>query len=172
MSESSDSEVQICLDGHIITINLDTSPEGATKFCRDCGAQTIDRCPSCDSPFKRRDLRRKRQYDDRRRELRIRRHDTPRLPPSYCNECSAPFPWTERKLAAITQAVESSELTPEEQQEFQDAAAEVINRTPQAEGAVQKIKKLLTKAGQGLVQATRDILVDVLSEAAKKQLGF
>lgn len=153
-------QAQVCPNGHVATSHYREHPEFGHSFCPTCGEQTIAVCPNCNWPIQ----------GDYVTDGVI---SSPRYtPPAYCHNCGAPFPWTERKLAAIAYAVEASELTPEEQQEFQDAAAEVINRTPQAEGAAQKIKNLLAKAGKGLAQATRDILVDVASEAVKKQLGF
>lgn len=153
-------QAQVCPNGHVATAHYRTHSQFRQSFCPTCGEPTITQCPNCNAPIQGAYVA----------EGII--SATSYTPPAYCHNCGAPFPWTERKLAAIAQAVEASELTAEEQQEFQDAAAEVINRTPQAEGAAQKIKKLLAKAGQGLAQATRDILVDVASEAVKKQLGF
>lgn len=74
--------MQVCRNGHVITDLLHSFPERGRGYCEQCGADTLDRCPTCG------------------------RHLTgavlvPGLvpmaasaPPSYCSHCGAAFPWT------------------------------------------------------------------------------
>ena len=38
------NQSQICLNGHIITRNINRNPELGEKYCRICGAETICEC--------------------------------------------------------------------------------------------------------------------------------
>jgi len=152
---------QVCLNGHVITASLEARPELAKKFCAKCGERTMTECRECGAPLQG--------------ELRVLPEYTAHHPyqaPFYCHNCGTAFPWTQRKLAAITIAVQASDLTAEEQGELQDAAEHILKRTPEADGAAQRVKLLLAKAGAGLGQAVRNILVEVASEAVKKQIGW
>lgn len=161
-----EAQVQVCRNGHVIVLNLAMSPEQARDHCRDCGESTLAECPNCRAPIPSGDCYQEREPDAFGRPV------THTTPPKYCTTCGHPFPWTERRLLAVAQAIEDSELSAEERETAQDAAKEIIDRTPTAEGAAQRLKHILGKAGAGAGQAVRDILVDVASEAVKKQLGW
>jgi hypothetical protein len=75
----------ICLNGHVITTGLESSPEMYAKHCDRCGRETISECPHCHA--------------------KIRGHYHPKggiglisdyVLPKFCHECGKPYPWTER----------------------------------------------------------------------------
>jgi hypothetical protein len=65
--------------------------------------------------------------------------------PSYCFNRGEQFAWSRRKL-------------------------DLMRDTPQTKVAETRFKRLIKKAGNHAYEGMRDILVDVLSEAAKKTL--
>src|SRR5271156_6684223 len=78
---------QICRQGHINTGALEDEPEKAATFCSECGAQTIQTCPKCDTPL--------------RGDHVIAGMLSPITEPAnYCYSCGAAFPWTAAKLEA------------------------------------------------------------------------
>lgn len=149
---------QICLNGHVATDMAASNPQHQQPFCDKCGEATIKSCPKCQTA--------------------IRGHyHVPGVigffeytPPSFCFNCGAAFPWTERKQqAAIELFIEESQ-DQEQQEEFRVSVEQIVKDTPQAQVASKRINRLLGKIGKESASAIRDILVDVASEAAKKIL--
>ena len=83
-SASSHDVMQVCRNGHVITDLLLGYPERGLFHCDRCGAQTLDRCPTCGEHIPG-------------------AIHVPGLPPAgsraapnYCSTCGAAFPWTIR----------------------------------------------------------------------------
>jgi hypothetical protein len=152
----------ICRNGHVVNRSARDFPQRNSKFCTDCGAAAIDACVQCRTPI--------RGYyhvpgvvsvGDRYR------------PPSFCHECGTPYPWTEEKLAAAKElALELEDLTDEEREEVVKDLDEVVRDTPRTEVAAFKLRRLLAKAGQEVAGVMKQILVEIATEAAKKQMGL
>ncbi|HEV3257641.1 MAG TPA: DUF2321 domain-containing protein [Gemmataceae bacterium] len=82
--------MQVCRNGHVITDLLRAYPERGLSHCDRCGAETLDRCPTCG------------------RELPGAvavpgpvpvGHSRP---PQYCAACGAAFPWTEQPAEPVS----------------------------------------------------------------------
>jgi hypothetical protein len=92
-------------------------------------------------------------------------------PPAFCFNCGSPFPWTETKIAGAAELLEAStDLSPWELQQFRSDLAEAAKDTPKTPAASARIKKTLTTVGASVGGAIKDIVVDILSEAAKKAI--
>jgi hypothetical protein len=83
-SASTHDVMQVCRNGHVITDLLLGYPERGLFHCDRCGAQTLDRCPTCGEHIPG-------------------AIHVPGLPPAgsrpapnYCSTCGAAFPWTIR----------------------------------------------------------------------------
>jgi DNA-directed RNA polymerase subunit N (RpoN/RPB10) len=85
---------QVCLNGHQITANYNSSPEFRKSFCAECGERTIHQCPNCNRPIKG-------EYHVDGVFAII----TTEVP-THCEHCGQPFPW-HRKKAAIRETVKS-----------------------------------------------------------------
>lgn len=144
---------QICLNGH--TISYYSSNE--SDYCPDCGAKTISKCPNCNS-----DIRGKEYVEG---VVYISEY----ILPSYCPDCGNPYPWTQSKLDAIKELIEFDEnLSNDEKSYINDNIQVLTIDTPKTTVVATKFKHYLKKAGSVTVSATRDILVEIASEAAKK----
>ena len=89
--------------------------------------------------------------------------------PSFCPDCGKPYPWTEVKLKAAQEVSDLPEdLSPEERELLKKSLDYIVRDTPQTPVAATRFKRLVAKVGKPTADAFRDILVDVLSEAAKK----
>ncbi len=53
---------------------------------------------------------------------------------------------------------------------MRDSLDDIVRDTPKTTVAATRFKRILAKAGTGAGQAFRDILVDVISETAKKMI--
>ena len=148
---------QICLNGHVITNNLEESPEFTERFCSTCGKPTITTCQSC------------------RKRIRGSHHEqgvigywSPELP-MFCPECGKAYPWTESKLLALKETVELAEgLTLDEKAEMNKSLETIVTNGPGLQPAAIKYRNLAKKAGVAVADATKQIIVEIASEAVKK----
>jgi hypothetical protein len=150
---------QACLNGHAVTGSLTRSPEFAAKHCKDCGEPTISACPKCNKPIRG---QYKNFYGSRGWQV-----------PSYCHECGAAYPWTERKAAALAEAIdELDELTAEDREKLKQSIPDVVNDTLKTQTAASRFRKGINKAGQMGGKLLSDLLVKVASEAAITLMGL
>ena len=157
MEEGYYDVMQVCENGHQITSLARSAPELTERYCRRCGAKTITACPKCN--------RNVRGYSEGYM-------STTGLPvPAFCHACGQPYPWTEKKLAAARELAEEIEgLNLEEVETLKGSLDDLIRETPKTPVAAVRFRKLLAKAGAHTAQTFRDILVDIVSEAAKKAI--
>lgn len=176
MSRTSPSHydvAQVCLNGHMVNDATQSRPQLSKRFCPDCGAETITQCRRCSQP------------------IQGALHSTStvggsaylRTPPttrqwitragvrSYCHACGKPYPWTSARIdAAKALARELDELSDADKLMLQSSIDDLVTDSPRTTVAVVRFKKLGAKMGKQATDALRDILVDVMSEAAKKQI--
>lgn len=150
---------QICRNGHMVTSSVETSPELGSKFCAQCGVETITTCMSCNAKI------RGHYYV----EGVVSLMETP--VPGFCHECGSAYPWTEAKLTAAKDLTdELDELNEDEKTKLKGTLDDLVRDTPQTEVAAIRFKKVMAKVGGSAASAMRDIIVDVVSETAKKAL--
>jgi len=93
--------------------------------------------------------------------------------PRFCYQCGQPYPWTQERLQAAGQLAEELEgLSEQERDVLKKSLNELVQDTPATEVAALRVKKVLRKAGEAGAEIFKKILVDVLSETAKKALGM
>lgn len=150
---------QICPNGHVINDVSERFPQFNKKFCEMCGEETLTECPNCSTA------------------IRGSYHSEGRLsvsdysPPAYCYSCGSALPWTELKIqTAIELATESDNLSPEEIEKFEDTVKEIVRDTPRTQLGATRFMKVMTKVGGGTANAIKDVLVDIVSETAKKMI--
>ena len=148
---------QICQNGHVANSTTRNMPEFNQKFCEKCGSATITNCPECKSPIRG-------SYWGGGLTGRY-------MTPSFCINCGQPFPWTKSKLQAAHElAQELDNVTEEDRAILHQSIDDLVKDTPSTTVAATRFKKIMVKVGQGAASMFREILVDVLSEAAKKAL--
>ena len=151
---------QVCLSGHLINDRAKSSPQHNQAFCGKCGKATIMACPKCNAPL--------RGYYHVPRVVALGASD---FTAGFCLACGAPYPWTAEKLeAARAYADEADGLSPEEKETLKMSFDDLIVDSPKTQLAAIRFKKLLPKVGQQIGGALRDLLIDIVSEAAKKAL--
>lgn len=91
--------------------------------------------------------------------------------PSYCPKCGKPYPWTEQRIrAAKNLADEFNELDDDDRKKLKESIDDLVKDSPAAEVAGTRFKKILGKLGTESATMMKNIVVDVLSETAKKIL--
>lgn len=147
---------QICLNGHVANSYTVNRPQFSKKFCDKCGAETIASCLQCNSPI------RGGYWGGGLSGYTV---------PAFCINCGQPFPWTQAKLQAAHELAEELDTISEQDRAMlQKSIDELIKDTPSTSVAATRFKKIMVKAGQGTASMFREILVDVLSETARKVL--
>ena len=149
---------QICLNGHVITDRFNQNTEFRKDFCDKCGSSTIHQCPNCNNNIQ----------GDYIVEGYFSIGHEPHLP-NYCLHCGHPFPWTESRLDAAKDLVMATEEL-EEKELLVQSLPDLVADTPRTSLAASRWKKALIKVGGYTAEAFREILIDVLSESAKKIL--
>ncbi|MGC8979310.1 DUF2321 domain-containing protein [Caldisericum sp.] len=159
MKDSWYDVAQICLNGHVINDCVKRFPNHNKKFCDKCGALTITNCPNCGT------------------EIQGRYHIegvmdfTGYTAPAFCPNCGKPYPWTEAKIQAAHDLVQELEnISDDEKKILTQSIDEIIKDTPETTLAVTRFKKILLKTKKPIIDAFRNILVDIVSETAKKLL--
>jgi len=149
---------QICLNGHVVNSMTVEHPESNFAFCARCGQPTISQCQNCKAPIQ--------GY------LHIPNaagHGYSH--PAFCNECGLPFPWTKSKLEAARELSDLIEnLSKKDVQSLKDSLEDLVKDTPRTTVAATKFTKIISKAGKSAADGFRTILIDVLSETAKKMI--
>jgi hypothetical protein len=80
----------ICLNGHVINSLSLQHPESNSPFCKECGEKAINACENCNTPIRGFDL------DSGCCGLEV---------PKHCHNCGNPYPWTQRKIDALIDAI-------------------------------------------------------------------
>ena len=150
---------QICLNGHTINERSSSIPVENKDFCEKCGARTITGCEGCGAPIQ----------GFLNIELVDYRYDY--SPPSFCHKCGTPYPWTESRLEAAQElADELDDLTPREREVLKRSLDDLVADTPRTALAATTFKTLVAKAGPVVAAGFKEILIEVVTESAKRQI--
>jgi hypothetical protein len=150
---------QVCLNGHVVNDSVKASPEFNQKYCDKCGQPTITECQNCNHPI--------RGYYHSPGVI----YPSTREPPSFCHECGKPYPWTATKLEAAQELADELEnLTQEEKDILKKSLDDLVRDSPKTTVAATRFKKLVRKAGGEATGSFKQILIGVVTEAAKKLL--
>jgi hypothetical protein len=146
----------ICLNGHVITNNFADSDKDQKVFCSKCGMETIYKCPSCGAVI----------HGSTRKFTSWSELDP--HPSNFCYNCGNPYPWTKKKIESLHEFLkayskESSEITLLDQD-----ISDIISDTPKTILASTHWKKFLLTTGKEAYSLIKPVLIDVLSEVAKK----
>ena len=149
---------QICLNGHVINDSVKKYPQHNKKFCDKCGVATITNCPNCNA------------------EIQGEYHVKGAISfsytaPAFCPNCGKSYPWTEAKIqAAHDLAQELENISDDDKEILTQSINEIVKDSPRTTLAATRFKKILSKTSKPIVDAFRDILIDIVSKTAKKLL--
>jgi hypothetical protein len=150
---------QACLNGHAINPFTNQSPEFSAKFCKLCGEATITACPKCNKPIRGKYTG---FYSSSAWEV-----------PSYCHECGAAYPWTDRRAAALAEAIDELEQLPEgDREKLKQSIPDVMKDTPSTQTAAGRFGKTLAKLGTAGANVLGNVLTNVATEVALKAMGL
>jgi hypothetical protein len=158
MSDSYYLSAQVCPNGHVATALLEVGSRHS-KFCPDCGYPTLTAC-ACGAPIRGHYV-----------VPHVFNFSDDYSPPAYCHNCGAAFPWTQRRLEAARDLIEDAgDLSADEKLALSSTLDDLLASTPRTEVSAIKFKRLAAKAGTEIAGTLRSVLVDVMSEAARKAI--
>lgn len=153
---------QVCINGHIITDSMQVDPKFDQNFCDSCGADLISECPNCKAYIRGRCY-----IPNIMGSNVVHLHNTR----PFCYQCGQPYPWLDAKLKAARElAQELENISDDDKDILTQSIDEIIKDTPKTEVAAFKFKKIVSKSGQSVAEAFKNILINVVSETAKKML--
>jgi hypothetical protein len=153
---------QICLNGHLITDRFNDHPEHRKMYCEKCGEPTINQCPKCNKEIRGEHIE--------EGWIKVEQGVFKTHFPYYCDSCGSPYPWTTLKLEAIKELAKEIKLPKNEKELLITSLPDLITDSPKTTIAVVRWRKGLAVAGDTVLSAIRDILVDIISESVKKSL--
>jgi hypothetical protein len=144
----------------MVTSSTQYTPELSTKFCSDCGAGTLAACEACKTSI--------RGYYHVEGFISV----SNRTPvPRYCYSCGASFPWTEAAVEAAREMTETLDgLTDAERERLKKSLDDLVRDTPRTDVAATWFKKLMVKAGAEGASGMKSVLVNVVTDAAKRAI--
>lgn len=92
--------------------------------------------------------------------------------PSYCPNCGNAYPWTETALQAAREYADELELSAEDTQKLKDTFNDLTVDSARTPLAASRFQRFMGSVGKPAAAALTQILVSVLTEEAKKQIGL
>lgn len=152
---------QICMNGHVVNMSSKASPDFNRNFCEKCGAPTITQCPNCKGNI----------LGDYHVPDVVVLGAVEDKAPAFCGGCGKPFPWTESRVQAARDLLEELDgLSTDEKLLLSKSFDDLVTDCAQTQVAITRFKKLGAKLGKEAGGALKSILIDIVSEAAKKSL--
>lgn len=146
---------QICLSGHVINLSSINFPATNKDFCDRCGEKTITACPQCGTSIRGSQKGSPPNFNPKA--------------PGYCIKCGGAYPWTEQRIqAAIDLFVEESQAQEAVAKEFEQAVKDIVRDTPRTRLAASRFMRGMKRVGKETASAIKDVLVEIVSETAKK----
>ena len=149
---------QICRNGHVITSSATGYPQHRKDFCPKCGAPTITTCEPCGVS------------------IQGAYHvpgfvDDDIEAPAHCHACGKPYPWTASAIDAARELADELEgLNAEERESLKGTLDDLVRDSARTPVASLRFKKLAAKTGKEGAGMLKDVLVGVVSEAARKAI--
>lgn len=151
---------EVCPNGHVTTDAVEDQPEHTEPYCSRCGEATIRRCTNCDTL-----IRGHYEPDD------VPGLHVPYDPPAYCFNCGESFPWTERRMSSALELLEmAGTLTEDEITQTREDLPELVKDSPRVQPASARFGRVLGKVGSSVGTGVRELLVDIVSETAKRAI--
>ena len=151
----------ICLNRHVVNHSSNTYPLKNARFCKDCGAECINKCRYCS------------EYIRGRYHMKGVVMPSTYSAPSYCDNCGKPYPWLEEKLKVLDEMIDlMNELDELEKKDLKQSTIDITTDNPRTSLASLKIKRFGLKIGSEMYDALKKILVQMAVEAAKQQIGL
>lgn len=169
MSEGYYCLAKICKNGHVISSEIESNNQYSEKFCSECGSETIMSCQHCNEGIRGSYYVPTRSWVNN---TTVKSFSEYKLP-NFCYHCGKPFPWTESRLQSARELTdELDSLDRNDKDRLKASLDDLVRDTPQTTLAATRFKNIMLKVGKETAGVFKSILINVLSEAAKKSIGW
>jgi len=151
--------MQVCLNGHKITEYYKSSPEFRQSFCSECGAKTLIACPDCGQEIKG-------FYHI----SGVFHTNSPDVP-NNCHGCGTAYPWRQQALAAAVEMLQM-QIDSIDQESAERIVGSISIDGPRTELESARLKKLMEKLQKPAYDAVVSAVGGIMSESAKRMLGW
>jgi len=153
---------RLCLNGHEVDLVTGGHVTDDTRFCSECGKETLCACPRCHAPIR-----------GAYRGSVIEAQFDPWIKPNYCPACAEPYPWTAGAIDALTQLLsEQKRIKPDELHRLAKDLPDLVSETPKTKLAVLHVKQAMERVEEFARGTICDLLRALACDAARKQLGI
>ena len=152
---------EVCMNGHQIWSDSDRdSDPKPNQYCEDCGKRIICTCQKCNKPI-----------DGEIFESDMLPIEINPSVPNFCRHCGEPYPWTVSIMDSTIELLNlDSSLSNKQIASVEKSIPDLLVDTPRTKDAAVKFKQILSGTGSIVKDGLRELLVDVVSETAKKML--
>lgn len=150
----------VCGNGHTLTRTLQNG-EHTDEFCSKCGSKVFYTCSCCGEIIRGDPCG-----------TAILRSEYPKAP-AYCPKCGNPYPWTDKAIFSLIQALkEENEVSEELIEKLEKSMPDAIAETPGTGLAATRFGRAMKTAGSFTANAIKDFIIAFGCEALKSQLGL
>lgn len=159
MNDTHYDVAQVCMNGHVTNARFREQPIHNKKYCRDCGAKTITECQECNEQI------RGKLVPDPFDMIGFSNSGPADPAPNYCIECGKPYPWTQGKIAAFRELVNSSHIESDKKKVLLEGVEHIISATPKTKPTCARLVSIVSKES-----LLKNILLDIAVKQAKEVL--
>lgn len=153
---------QICLNGDIISGDIENETQPLSKYCHHCGAETITACPDCNAP-----IQGSRSWEGTLLFAPMSGA------PNYCPECGKPYPWTAASLEALQAIIdEEFDLSDNDKENLKKSLPDLINETPRSDLAISRVKRAFLSVAETSKTSFINTLTKIACDAILLKLGI
>jgi hypothetical protein len=161
---SNDFEVmQICENGHVVTMTAQGQPDQKVEFCSVCGARALTACPACQASisYKLQPLQRLTGA------LGLSEQERPR----HCAKCGKAFPWQEQAVAFLKDIGRECSLPKDELAQFDRAVDDVAQNNLRAPRSASKILSIAATIGKPALAEATKLVREIATKDVRDTLG-
>lgn len=156
---------KICINGHI----SDYGNGENDKYCNRCGTEVIDSCTNCGNSIRGASKRISMVFDGLVSYQKAKAEDM--IFPNYCPFCGKPYKWTQLIIDNSVQLLAlEDDIDPGYKGIIKNAIPDLLVNTPTTPISITKFREIIGTLSQPIKDAFYQLLIDVISETAKKAL--
>jgi hypothetical protein len=153
----------VCERGHVVTADAKRFPN--PPHCDECGATTLQACPACGEA-----ILGPQHWDSELANVKARKQW---VPPKFCRQCGAPFPWVDRtgRIYELENRLVRENLAPAEQLAAREQLQALLD-PDLSEDEQRKRWERVFKFAPGLRENAAELVRSVATAAVLRQLGL
>jgi len=92
--------------------------------------------------------------------------------PNHCFHCGKPLPWTVEGMGSLRELIAESNAPATVKTELLKDLDSLVTDTPRTQVAVLRMRNFLSRTGDQVVPAVRQVVIEIATASVKKMLGL